>query len=331
MRKMPLLFIVVVALAIFAVCGTASAAKYVICNAPKSVGIAWWDRMQEGNLKFAAAHDIEIYQTGPAGVADIPVQLAAIEDAIASGVDAINVIPTSPEATESVLKKAMDQGIVVISHEAENQENVHYDLEAFINAEYGAHIMDNLAAQMGEEGGYCISVGALTMMSHMQWADGAVARQKEKYPKMFEVCDRVEDAAQGGGTEGAYLVAKEVIATYPELKGFMGCDAVDPPGIARAVEEAGKAGQITVTGTCLVSMAREYLNSGTMKTISFWDPSDAGQAMCALALKVLNKEEVKDGVDLGVAGYNKCTLKGKILYGSAWVDVTTSNMADYDF
>ena len=330
MRKMPLLFMVVAVLALFAACGTASA-QYVVANTPKSVGIAWWDRMQEGNLKFAVLHGLEVYQTGPAGVADIPVQLAAIEDAIAAGVDAITVIPTSPEATEAVLRRAMNEGIVVISHEAENLENVHFNLEAFINEAYGAQIMDNLAAEMGEEGGYAIMVGAFTMRSHMQWADGAVARQLERYPNMYQVTDRVEDAAQGGGTEGAYLVAREVIATFPDIKGFIGCDAVDPPGIARAVEEAGKAGEIAVTGTCLVSMAREFLESGTIKTISFWDPSDAGQAMLALALKILNGEDVYDGIDLGVPGYHETTLIGNTIYGSAWVNVTTENMADYDF
>ena len=72
----------------------------------------------------------------------------------------------------------MNDGIIVISHEAETLKNVHYDLEAFDNTAYGAHMMDVLAAEMGEEGDYTIMVGALTMVSHMQWANGAVARQK---------------------------------------------------------------------------------------------------------------------------------------------------------
>ena len=38
-----------------------------------------------------------------------------------------------------------------------------------------------------------------------------------------------------------------------------------------AVEEAGKAGDIAVTGTCLVSQAKDYLNSGTIKTFTFWE------------------------------------------------------------
>ena len=46
--------------------------------------------------------------------------------------------------------------------------------------------------------------------------------------------------------------------------------------------------------------AKDYLNSGTIKTFTFWDPADAGEAMCSLAEKVLKGEAIEDGVDLGV-------------------------------
>ncbi len=68
----------------------------------------------------------------------------------------------SPEALEPVLKKAMDQGIIVIAHEATNQQNVNYDIEAFDNAGYGAHLMDHLAKYMGAEGEFAVFVGSLT-------------------------------------------------------------------------------------------------------------------------------------------------------------------------
>lgn len=312
-------------------CTSALAAPLVIANTPKCVGIAWWDRMEVGNKRFSEATGAEVYQVGPAGASDPAVQLATVEDAIASGVNAITVIPASPETLEPALKKAMDQGIVVISHEAAMMTNIHYDIEAFDNYAYGAHMMDVLATEMGGKGGYCIMVGALTMTSHQQWAEGAIKRQEEAYPDMYQVCERVESAAQGGSQEGSYLVAKEVIASYPDVKGFIGCDMINPPGIAMAVEEAGKAGSIAVTGTCLVSVSREYLEKGTIKTISFWDPADAGQAMCALAQKVIAGETIENGLNLGVPGFENCTVEGKIVTGSAWVDVTLANMADYDF
>ena len=286
---------------------------YTIANTPKCIGISWWDRMEVGNKRYAEASGNEVYQSGPTGDADTAVQ--------------ISVIPSDPSAVETTLAKARDNGIVVISHEAEGLENVDYDMEAFVNQEYGAHMMDLLAEEMGGKGGYVIMMGTLTAASHQQWTEGAIKRQEEKYPDMYQVCDPVEGSSQ----EAAYSAAKEVIATYPEIGGFIGCDTNDPPGIAMAVEEAGKAGDIAVTGTCLVSQAKDYLNSGTIKTFTFWDPADAGEAMCSLAEMVLKGETIEDGVDLGVTGYENCTVKDNTVFGAAWVDVTTDNMSDYDF
>lgn len=335
MKKMAFILALILTLSMLAGCGAQetskdSEKKYVIANTPKMVGIAWWDRMVVGNKQFEKETGHEVFQVG-ATVADPAEQVKTIEDVIAQGVDAINVIPVSPEALEPVLKRAMDKGIVVISHEAPGQQNVNYDIEAFANKDYGEHLMKNLSKEMGGKGGYVIMVGALTMPSHQEWAKAAIDYQEANYPDMFQVTDMVEAAAQGGSQEGSYKVAKEVIASYPDIKGIIGMDMVNAPGIAMAVEEAGKAGQIAITGTSLVSVVRDYLENGTIKTISFWDPAIAGRAMSALAVKVIEKEEIKDGINLEIPGFEKCTLDGKVLIGAAWVDVTKVNMADYDF
>ncbi len=299
-----------------------------IANTPKMVGISWWDRMDAGNQEWAKATGNEVFQLG-ATVADAAEQVSAIEDAIAQNVDAITVIPYDPDSVEQVLTKAKDQGIVVISHEAAALENKNYDIEAFNNTEYGAHLMDNLAKEMGNEGDYVIIVGSLTMATHQEWAAGAIARQKEAYPNMKLVCDIT--APRETSTDSTYQTAKELLTSYPTIKGFIGMDTVNPPGIAMAVEEAGKSGQIAIAGTCLVSVAGEYLKSGTIKNITFWDPAMAGQAMCDLAVKVINGEAITDGISLNTPGFEKCKLDGTVLYGNAWVDVTVDNMGDYNF
>ena len=52
--------------------------------------------------------------------------------------------------------------------------------------------------------------------------------------------------------------------------------------------------------------------------------------MNKLAVMVLEGQNVTDGIDLGVPGYNTIKPDGKILYGSAMIDVTKENMADYN-
>ena len=66
---------------------------HTIANTPKCIGISWWDRMNAGNQRFAESTGNTVYQSGPTGDADTAVQISSIEDAVASGVDAITVIP----------------------------------------------------------------------------------------------------------------------------------------------------------------------------------------------------------------------------------------------
>ena len=46
---------------------------------------------------------------------------------------------------------------------------------------------------------------------------------------------------------------------------------------------------------------------------------------------VLEGEEVTEGMNLGVPGYENVTLDGRVIYGQAWVDVTAENMDEYPF
>ena len=87
-------------------------------------------------------------------------------------------------------------------------------------------------------------------------------------------------------------------------------------------------GKVGAFGTCLPSVAGDYLESGAAKLISFWDPADAGYVMNKLAVMILEGKEISEGMDLGVPGYNNIKIDGTVIYGSAWVDVTSDNMAD---
>ena len=303
-----------------------AATKYVVANTPKCVGIAWWDRMEVGNQKWAAATGHEVYQTGPENGGDGSAQLQYIEDAIAEGVDIITLIAADTNACETTCKKAREAGIVVIAHECSNMENVDYDIEAFDNLEYGAHMMDLLAAECGGEGEYCVVVGGFAQESHRLWEQGADERAKEKYPGMIKL-----ETIEGPSSEDTRTKVKEVIAAHPNVKGFIGCDMVNPTGIADAVADAGKTGEIAVTGTCLTSVCGDYVKSGAIKTFCAWDPAIAGQAMCNLGVLVKEGVEIKDGMDLGVEGFNNIKLVGNVVYGQAWFDGTIDTLADYDF
>lgn len=293
----------------------------------KSTAFNWFKRMETGIQEFSKDTGVKAVMQGPSK-ADAALQLQVVEDAIAQKPDALLVVPFKPETLEPALKKALEQGIVVITHEASNAQNVTYDIEAFDNAAYGRHLMDELAKRMNYEGKYVVFVGSLTSTTHNEWVDAAIAWQKEKYPKMQFIGTKYET---NDDVQKAYQIMKDLLKTHPDIKGVQGSSAVDVVGAGQAIEEAGLAGKIAVVGTSIPSYAGDLLKSGAISLISCWDPAKAGYAMNKVALMVLQGQKIEDGMDLGVPGYEKIKLVGKVIYGSAWIDITKDNMDQYPF
>ncbi|MGA2477982.1 MAG: autoinducer 2 ABC transporter substrate-binding protein [Spirochaetia bacterium] len=302
---------------------------YEIAVVPKDATIGWFKRMDVGVVQYAKDSGMKAYLKGPSKT-DAAAQAEVIEDLISAGVDALCVVPIDPVSLEPVLEKALKKGIVVVTHEGATQQNTMYDIEAFDNNQYGAFIMDNLAKAMNYSGKYVTMVGFLTNASHNEWADGGIARQKEKYPKMqlIQADARVEIQDDPNIT---YQKAKELFKKYPDLKGIFGTSGHAAPNSAKAIQELGLKGKAFTCGTGLPSQVRRYLKDGTMQYATLWDPADAGYAMCVLAKKILDKEPIATGVNLGRKGYEKMTLKGKLLIGAGWVTLTKDNVDSFDF
>lgn len=338
MKKVFSLLLVLAMLMSLVACGSegeevvADGAKkaWKIATVVKESSDPWFIRMEEGVSRFAKDTGCNAFQKGPAAY-DSAQQVQILEELIAQDIDAICVVPIDPAACETVLKKAMDQGIVVITHESPTQENCNYNIEAFDNVGYGAHMMDELAKAMGEEGEYVCMVGFLTTASHMEWSQAAIERQKEKYPNM-KLID-VERVETEDSMEVAYEKAKELLKTYPNLKGFLGTSSYDAPGAGKAISELGLTGKCVAVGTSVTSCCADQLTDSSMAAALCWDPADAGYVMNQLAQMVLeNREsEIVTGLDLGLEGYNSLTVNGKYLNGAGWIVINKDNMGDYNF
>ncbi len=292
-----------------------------IVSIPKLIGVAWFDRMITGGDEWVAANGGKFYQSGPS-TADAALQLQSVKDAITEGADVIQIVPNSTETLEVAMKEAMDKGIIVITHEAPGAENVNYDIEAFENKAYGEHLMEELAKLCNGEGGYAIIVGSVQAQTHMEWAKAAVAYQEANYPNMHLVCDFVES---GEDHDTAYTKTQELLKTYSDLKGIIGCSVIDPAGAALAVEEAGKQDDISVIGTSVADVAGAYLESGAIDMYSSWDTAQTSYAMCEVAKIVAEGGTVSTGDNLGATGYENVVVDGKVIYGNAWLDFTVDN------
>jgi len=310
----------------------AAQGKPVIVTVVKISGIPWFNRMEVGVKAFQDANpDVVTSESGPT-TADAAQQLKIIEDLIARGVSALAVVPMDPAVIEAALKRAMDRGIVVVTHEADNQKNTLADIEAFDNATFGATLNERLAQCMGGKGKWTNFVGSLGSRTHIQWVD-AGAENAEKHRGMELVDEKNESFDDVNKT---YDKAKEILRKHPDIRGFQGSAGNDVIGIGRAIEEAGLQGKVCLVGTGLPNPSAQYLESGAITAIGFWDPRGAGMAMNAVAKLLLEKKPLTDGMNLGVKGYEKLTVKqgpgkGLLIIGDAMVIADKTTYKDHLF
>lgn len=308
----------------------ASSGDRSIVNVVKLSGGDWFNRMQVGNEEYAKEHDISVTQTAGDDASEEK-QIAIINDLIAQKPSAMTIVPNSPESLENVIQRAKQAGIVIVTGEAAGMNGVDADIEAFVNRDYGAHQLDQLAACMGGAGGqYAHFVGSLTVKSHNEWADGAAEHLKD-YPNITSIGERVSsDESQ----ETAYQRTKEILARYPDIKGFIGSASTDVAGIGRAIQEAGKQDQTCVVGTSTPAIVGTLIDDGSVDVITGWDPALQGKAMLAASEIILDGGSIADGADLGVPGYEKVTQDKEsptTFYGNAWIDITKETTKDYPF
>ena len=300
-----------------------------IAFVPKITNQAWFQRMEKGANQWATDNNATVIWKGPTEI-DSAAQVQIITDLVAQQPDILCVVPLDPTACEPILKKAMEQGIIVITSEAANQVNCDYDLEAFTNAQYGAFIMDTLAKEMGEQGTFVTMVGTVTMNSHMEWAQGGIDRAAAAYPNMKFLAE-ASPLESNADSEVAYQVTKEIIKKYPDIRGIMGTSTFDAIGAARAIKELGLSGKVFTAGTGIPSECADLLKDGTLQAVTLWDPAKSAEAMLNLAMKIYNGEEIKTGLDLGIDGYKKLTVNDKLITGEGWITITKDNVDSFGF
>lgn len=302
---------------------------FAVCS--KSTGGSWWSRYEVGILEYAAETGVNAFNCGPAKN-DAAAQIGILDEIIAQGVDGLGNVPYGVEEHEAIHLKAMDAGIPVVLHEAPLATNADYDVEAFDNCEYGARMMDELAAMMGEEGVYVSFTGSLTNDTHMIWQNCAYDRQLEAYPNLTRLglYESREDQ------EISYQIFKDLLKTNPEIKGMTGSSSGDVVAIGRAIQEAGLTDDIFTIGTTMASYAGEMLATGDVDMGMGWDPALAGKAICVLLEKILKGETIETGISLGIPGYENVTVAPNdnglmIVTGAAWIIFTPENYTDPTF
>jgi rhamnose transport system substrate-binding protein len=120
-----------------------------------------------------------------------------------------------------------------------------------------------------------------------------------------------------------------VINAHTDLKGIWALTTVALPAAAKGVRDAGKSGQIYVTGLSLPRQMREYVEDGTVQKFVLWNPVDLGY-LTVHAAQLARAGKLTPGQHtIGRLGPVQVS-PGEVLLGPPLV-FDRENIAKYDF
>ena len=271
-----------------------AAADTTIAVVVKIGGIPWFNAMENGIKERAKELGITAEMIGPTS-ADPALQVRAIEDLIAKGVDVIGVVPNDEAALEPVLSKAMQAGIKVVAHEGPGLNNVDWNFELASASGFGEAHAKLLCDKVEKPGKYAVYVGSLTVPLHNAWADAANAWMKSNCTDLTLVGERYGVAES---VDDSRSTALDLIAANPDLRGFLAFGSQGPIGAGRAVEERRLGGKVHVLGPFSPGQGQKLLKSDIISGGFMWNPAEAGRVFVTLGDMLAKGAEITDGTNI---------------------------------
>ncbi|MDR6759079.1 rhamnose transport system substrate-binding protein [Mycoplana sp. BE70] len=291
-----------------ALAGTANAADKKIALVVKALGIGFFEAANKGAQEAAKElGDVEVIYTGPT-TTTAEAQIEVINSLIAQKVDAIAVSANDTDALVPALKKAMDRGIKVISWDSGvAPEGRLMHLNPSSNALIGNMCVKMAADNLPEgKGDVAILSASATATNQNTW----IEEMKKVLPNYAGV--NIVTTVYGDDlADKSYRETQGLIQSYPNLKAIIAPTSVGIVAAAQAVEDAGKTGQINVTGLGLPSEMAGHVKAGSSKSFAIWNPIDLGYSATMIANDLIGGAEAKPGAELNMGRMGKVKLDDK--------------------
>ena len=245
----------------------------------KALGIGFFEAAAEGAQEAAdELGGVEIIYTGPTDTT-AEGQIEGINSLIAQGVDAIAVSANDTDALVPTLKKAMQRGITVISWDsgvADEGRQMH--LNPSSNALIGNMIIKLAAAHLPDGGDVAVLSATTTSTNQNIWIE-EMTKVMGNYPGINVVSTVYGDDL----ADKSYREATGLMQSFPDLDAIIAPTSVGIVAAAQAVVDAGKVGEVNVTGLGLPSEMAGAIESGASQSFAIWNPIDLGYSAAMIA------------------------------------------------
>ncbi len=298
----------------------------VVAMMPKAKGDPYFISCRKGAEEAAREAGVDLLWDGPTDL-DPAKQNEVVEAWITRGVDAIAVSVENEVAISTVLRKARQRGIKVITWDADAQTDAR---DFFVNQAtpqgIGYTLVDEAARILDKKGEFAIITASLSAANQNEWIKHIKKRLADKYPGLKLVAIQPSE----GDRDRAFAETQTVLKVYPGVKLIMAIAAPAVPGAAEAVQQSGRK-DVKVTGLSLPNMCKPFVHAGVVESIVLWNTVDLGY-LTVHASRALAAGDLAAGAKKVKAGrLGEIEVQGdQIMLGAPFV-FSEKNIDQFDF
>src|SRR6266446_5560271 len=320
-------FLLATALSVLPGCGSSTGKKALtVAMMPESKGNAYFSACRKGAEEAARELGVKLIWDGPTDP-DPAKQNEVVETWITRGVDVIAVAVENREGMATVLRKAREKGIKVITWDSDAESDARDFLVNQATPEgIGFGLMDEAAQAMGGKGVFAIITASLTAANMNEWQKFIEQRRAEKYPHIkmaaLRPCDDMKDKA--------FSEATAILNANPDVKLIMAICSPAVPGASEAVKQSGRK-DVKVVGLGLPNDNKRYVREGITPSVISSTTENLGYLSVHAAVAVV-KGELKPGATNFKAGrLGDLEIKGdNVLLGKPFV-FNKENIEQFNF
>ena len=271
----------------------------------KALGIGFFEAAAKGAEEAAAElGGVEIIYTGPTDTT-AEGQIEVINALIAQNVDAIAISANDTDALVPALKKAMQRGITVISWDSGvAPEGRQMHLNPSSNSLIGNMIIKLASDHLPDGGDVAVLSATTTSTNQNIWIE-EMTKVMGNYPGINVVGTVYGDDL----ADKSYREATGLMQSYPDLDAIIAPTSVGIVAAAQAVVDAGKVGEVNVTGLGLPSEMAGAIESGASQSFAIWNPIDLGYSATMLAYEIAkNGASAEAGATIPMGRMGSVTL-----------------------
>ena len=291
---------------------------------PKLTGNAFFESANNGAQEYSKEWGFTVDYQGSANAA-VADQVNVINNAIASGVDAICVSSVDATGLDSALTEAKDAGVTVVTWDSDVSDTARTlmvsqgtpDLLGKMLVDMGADSLTNRGKDVKADTiKYCWHYSQATVADQNSWQVAGEAYIKENFPNWENVAPDNYYSEQDA--EKAVSIGASILEAHSDIDLIICNDSTALPGQCKAAQNKGLTkDDVTITGFASPMSIKDYCAAGVIEQWGLWDCGVQGAMGCYLAayLAAGNEVHVGDKIDIPSIGEvevmpNDCLVEG---------------------